>query len=238
MRIYAILVEPEKPVNLGLIARLCENFEIDELRLVNPSLKERDWEIAEIFSSHAVNRVKKAVIYRSLDDALKDVELSIATSAIYRERGKNISRRAVELSELPKLISGIKVESIAVVFGRESSGLKREEIEKCHVLLTIQASNKYRTLNLACSAAIIFYVLRRIKKREKRTRILAKKEVREKLIEYFEMLAEDALNNKNKAKMAKKAFSNVMHRGGIGYREATLILGVIRSTLKKIGLIR
>ena len=31
-----ILVEPKGPLNVGSIARLCANFEVDELRIVSP----------------------------------------------------------------------------------------------------------------------------------------------------------------------------------------------------------
>ena len=31
-----ILVEPKGPINVGSIARLCSNFEVDELRIVSP----------------------------------------------------------------------------------------------------------------------------------------------------------------------------------------------------------
>ena len=34
--IKIILVEPIGPINLGSVARLCENFGVDELRLVSP----------------------------------------------------------------------------------------------------------------------------------------------------------------------------------------------------------
>ena len=31
-----ILVEPNGPINVGSIARLCSNFEVNELRIVSP----------------------------------------------------------------------------------------------------------------------------------------------------------------------------------------------------------
>ena len=31
-----ILVEPNGPLNVGSVARLCSNFEVDELRIVSP----------------------------------------------------------------------------------------------------------------------------------------------------------------------------------------------------------
>ena len=31
-----VLVEPAGPINVGSVARLCENFSVNELRLVSP----------------------------------------------------------------------------------------------------------------------------------------------------------------------------------------------------------
>ena len=42
-----ILVEPNGPLNVGSVARLCSNFEVDELRIVSPK--------CDIFSSEAVS---------------------------------------------------------------------------------------------------------------------------------------------------------------------------------------
>ena len=43
-----ILVEPSGPLNVGSVARLCSNFEVDELRIVSPkcdifSLEAKKW---------------------------------------------------------------------------------------------------------------------------------------------------------------------------------------------------
>ena len=35
-KLKVILVEPNGPLNVGSVARLCSNFEVDELRIVSP----------------------------------------------------------------------------------------------------------------------------------------------------------------------------------------------------------
>ena len=233
MKIVAVLVEPQRPINMGLIARLCENFKIDELRIVNPRFSTEDWKIAEIFASRAKDRVRYAKKYIALEEALRDASYSIATSSIYRTEGGNIGRRAVSLEEIKKIISETDQKTIAVVFGRESSGLRRDEIDKCDVLLSIDASERYRTLNLACAAAIIFHSIYSSKKRRK-TRIPAEREIINKIIDYFGEMAEEVTKNSKKAIKAKKAFLNILNRAVPDHREATLIVGVLRSSLKRM----
>ena len=46
-----ILVEPNGPLNVGSVARLCSNFEVDELRIVSPK--------CDIFSLEAKKTIKK-----------------------------------------------------------------------------------------------------------------------------------------------------------------------------------
>ena len=36
LNLKVVLVEPNGPINVGSIARLCSNFEVNELRIVSP----------------------------------------------------------------------------------------------------------------------------------------------------------------------------------------------------------
>ena len=233
MKTIAILVEPELPINVGLVARLCENFEVDELRAVNPKVSREDWMIAEVFASRAKKRIREIKQYNSLEECLQDVDFSVATSAVYRKKGGNILRRAITPMELANVISKSKFKSIGLVFGRESSGLTNKEIEKCDALLTIESSERYRALNLACAVAIVFYEIYAVRK-AKKVRIAVDKEMRGRIIEYFGEIARRVTKEENKAVKVKRAFSNVLNRGTPDRREASLIIGVMRRALKEI----
>jgi rRNA methylase len=77
MWLRLIMVGPEGPVNLGYVARLAENFEVDELALVSPQAS-----IAESlrWAARGSSRLLEVAVYPSLYEALKDVDLSICTS--------------------------------------------------------------------------------------------------------------------------------------------------------------
>ncbi|MGE0087943.1 MAG: TrmH family RNA methyltransferase [Bacteroidales bacterium] len=51
------------------------------------------------------------------------------------------------------------VKSIAIVFGREESGLTNDEISLCHTVTNVPMKTKYPSLNLAQSVMIYAYTL-------------------------------------------------------------------------------
>ncbi|SVD98409.1 uncharacterized protein METZ01_LOCUS451263, partial [marine metagenome] len=74
-----ILVEPSGPLNVGSVARLCSNFEVDELRIVSPK--------CDIFSLEAKKMalkgqkfLKNCKVYDDLQKAIFDCDLVLASS--------------------------------------------------------------------------------------------------------------------------------------------------------------
>lgn len=155
--IRVVLVETEGEANLGFVVRLCKNFRVDELILVNPKVDPWSEEVRR-FAARGVDYLDtgRVKVVKSLDEALEGVGLSACTSAIVGEEG-DILRRAIELSEFVDLAS--RYSSVAIVFGRESVGLRRDEIAKCDVLVYIAANPEYSTLNLSHAVAIVLYEL-------------------------------------------------------------------------------
>lgn len=146
-----VLVGTEGAMNLGVVARLAKNFEVDELYIVSPktSLEE-----AREYAARGAEVLDRARVVDTLDKALEGVSLSICTSAIARER--DVLRNPIT----PERAAEAAIASpglVALVFGRESVGLTREELAKCTLLSTIPASPEYPTLNLATSVAIYLY---------------------------------------------------------------------------------
>ncbi|MET1159372.1 MAG: TrmJ/YjtD family RNA methyltransferase [Thermoprotei archaeon] len=158
MRVRVVLVGIEGPVNLGIIARTCVNFDVDELYIVNPKA---DINEALKYAAKARDFLAKAQIVSSLDEAIKGVDLVAATSAIGYGIG-DVLRQAVSIEDFVKEIRG-RVNSIAIMFGRESTGLTREEIAKADVLVTIPANPGYPVLNISQAVSIILWELWKIR---------------------------------------------------------------------------
>jgi len=73
-----ILVEPSGPLNVGSVARLCSNFEVDELRIISPK--------CDIFSLEAKKMALKGQkflehckIFDDLQKAIFDCDLVLAS---------------------------------------------------------------------------------------------------------------------------------------------------------------
>lgn len=154
MRLRVILVEPEGKVNVGFVARTCVNFGVDELYLVNPRI-EVDEEALR-YAARARDFLEDAPIVGSLDEALEGVSVSVCTTSRSGQR-HDVLRHTITAEELARRMH--RWSSIALVFGRESTGLTRAELAKCHLAVTIPASPEYPVLNLSHAVAVILYEL-------------------------------------------------------------------------------
>jgi len=159
LKIRVVLVGVEGPVNLGFIARTCVNFGVDELFLVNPRA---DLEEALIYSAKAKDFLRRAVIVNDLGKAIEDVDLSVATTAKGYSRGDAL-RQSIDLVSFTEILREQPVDKLALIFGRESTGLTREELGRADYLVTIPANPEYPVLNLSQSVAVFLWELWKIR---------------------------------------------------------------------------
>lgn len=155
MRLRLVAVGLEGPFNVGQLLRLSENFDVDEVYLVSPvaSLSE-----ASRWAARASGRLKNVAVVSSLDEALRGVELSICTSD--EASARDVLRTAVTPEEAAEMAAS-RGGTVALVLGRESVGLTREELRRCDVLSAIPTSPKYTAMNVSNAAAVLLYVLYR-----------------------------------------------------------------------------
>lgn len=154
MRVRVVLVGIEGPVNLGVIARTCVNFGVDELYIVNPVASVEE---SLKYSAGGRDLLSRAIIVDSLDKALEGVELSVATSAVGHREG-DMLRQAMPIEDFVKVIAP-RTNYMALIFGRESTGLTREEIARADILVTIPGNPEYPVLNVSQAVAIFLWEL-------------------------------------------------------------------------------
>jgi TrmH family RNA methyltransferase len=157
-KINVVVVGVEGEINLGFIVRLCANFNVDRLVLVNPQVDPFS-DTVRRFAANGVWFLEKGhvTITDSLEEALKDSDVSACTSAKVGG-SSDVLRHAFTLREFAEKIAP-KYKRIAVVFGRESVGLTREELAACNMLVHIPANPEYPVLNLSHAVAIVLYEL-------------------------------------------------------------------------------
>ena len=150
-----VLVETSHPGNIGAAARAMKNMMMSELCLVSPKI----FPSADATSraSGADDILSSAIVYDSLQEAVSDCQVVLGASA----RDRTISWPELTARECAdKFVSSAEsTAKIALVFGRENSGLKNHELDLCHYLLRIPCNSKYSSLNLAAAVQVVCYEL-------------------------------------------------------------------------------
>ncbi len=148
-----VLVEPAGPINVGSVARLCENFSVNELRLISPRCNYLSQE-AKKMDVKGVKILEEAKVYNNLTSALSDCSRIIATCG-------RTDHGAIPLSSnqdaLSWALKSEREETIALVFGREDRGLSNEELLKANKVISLNTSYNYPSLNLSHAVAIILH---------------------------------------------------------------------------------
>lgn len=152
VEVRVVLVGIEGPVNLGVIARTCVNFGVRELYLVNPIAKVEE---ALRYSARGRELLLKSIVVGDLEKALSGVDISVATSAIGYSEG-DVLRQAISIGEFVDVVVP-RANKIALIFGRESTGLTRDELAKADFLVTIPADPEYPVLNVSQAVAIFLW---------------------------------------------------------------------------------
>ena len=148
-----ILVRPQLPENIGMVARVMHNFGIKDLIVISP----RDnW-----LNSKSINAAKKATkiiknikVYNELEDALSNFSYVVATTNRGRYLEKNLTNDFKFIKR--KIIVNKKT---AILFGPENSGLSNEDLRLSDIIFTIETSSKSNSLNLSHAVTILCHKL-------------------------------------------------------------------------------
>jgi tRNA/rRNA methyltransferase len=150
--IYVILVKPQMGENIGAVARAMLNFNIRNLRIVNP----RDgWpnEKAITMSVGAKSVVENAEIFDSFADACADINLTYAATARLRNMNKPVLTPKLAASDIFKNIG----QKIAIVIGPENFGLSNEDVANCNKIITVPVNESFSSINISQATGIICY---------------------------------------------------------------------------------
>tara|TARA_B100000886_G_scaffold325890_1_gene271872 strand:- start:96 stop:845 length:750 start_codon:yes stop_codon:yes gene_type:complete len=224
-----ILVEPIGPLNVGSVARLCSNFEVDELRIVSPK--------CDIFSLEAKKMALKGQkylnyckIFDNLEDAIFDCDLVIASCG-----RKEVSKDSFfETSEdlVSWILSFEKINNLAIIFGREDRGLTNDELLLANRTFNIPTSKNYPSLNLSHAVSIVLYELnksskRNFKKGSEVFNLASSKQIHDSFVEIEEMLLGVGylLKHTSRAKISK--FKNFISRANTSTQELNVLRGIV-----------
>ena len=224
-----ILVEPNGPLNVGSIARLCSNFEVDELRIVSPK--------CDIFSLEAKRMALKGhkflencVIFDDLQKAIFDCDLVLASCGRIDVNKNSFFRSSEDIFDWTLSFKNIK--NLAIIFGREDRGLTNSELLLANKTFNIPTSQNNPSLNLSHAVSIALYELNKSSKRNfdkelKVFNLASSKQIHDSFLEIEELLLRVGylLKHTSKAKISK--FKNFILRSNTSMHEINVLRGIV-----------
>ncbi len=153
--ISVVLVEPEHPNNVGAVARAMNNMGFTKLILIKPcDYLSGGNDGARTLAMHSQDILQSAKVYSDLRSALLEQNFVIALTNRVRGQHK-ILENSWNLEYVFKQIQNEN--NIALVFGRESSGLTNSEVDLCDLIMTIPTFGQNTSLNLSQAVMVILY---------------------------------------------------------------------------------
>lgn len=154
-QIRIVLVNTSHTGNMGSAARAMKTMGLTQLVLVDPQALPDD--NAHALAAGASDVLANARVVSTLDEAIADCGLVIGTSA----RSRTLSWPMLDPREAGEKAVGEGMKHpVALVFGRERTGLTNDELQKCHYHVAIPANPEYSSLNLAMAVQTICYEVR------------------------------------------------------------------------------
>ena len=224
-----VLVEPNGPLNVGSVARLCSNFEVDELRIVSPK--------CDIFSLEAKKMALKGQkflnhckIFENLEKAISDCDLVLASCGRVDVSKDSFFESSEDIFNWTT--SFRKINNLAIIFGREDRGLTNSELLLANKTFNIPTSKHNPSLNLSHAVSIVLYELnksskRNINKKLEVFNLASTKQIHDSFLEIEEMLLEVGYLLKHTSRVKINKFKNFILRANTSMHEINVLRGIV-----------
>ena len=222
-----ILVAPQDLVNLASTVRLVKNFGLATIRLVKPEVTLDRYRIEGI-AHNTADVVDRIEIVDTLAQALADCVFSVVLTG----RGRAAKRTVLRPREAALALEQRGAEGrVAIVAGREDSGLTNEELDACHALVTIATDPAHPSLNLAQAVGIMAYESwlarggddRPLKQPRRRAGPATHEQLEQLFSDWERALAAIDFFKTRQPEHVMRSLREVMYRAELDGREASLI---------------
>ncbi len=224
-----ILVEPKGPLNVGSVARLCSNFDVEELRIVSPKCDILSLE-AKKMALKGQKYLDKSKIFDDLEKAIFDCDLVLASCGRIDVNKDSFFESSEDIFNW--ILSFKKIDNIAIIFGREDRGLTNNELLLANKTFNIPTSQKNPSLNLSHAVSIVLYELSKFSKRNCNKKkevfnLASSKQIHDSFLEMEELLLRVGylLKHTSRAKISK--FKNYILRANTSKHEINVLRGIV-----------
>jgi tRNA/rRNA methyltransferase len=232
--IYFILVRPQLGENIGSTARALKNFNIPNLRIVNPRCT---WPNSKALATSvgAKNILQSVKISKSIDQTISDLDIIFASTS----RKRKVNKKIISITEFVKKIKN--KQRVGIIFGPEASGLTNDEINSADYLVTVPTNKSFTSINLSHSVILFcFQLFQRFNKKKYsfksgyKSSLATKSEVN-KFINFIVKRLDNRgfLQPKHKRQSMIRNINNIFHRLNLSEQEIRILLGIF-TTLNEL----
>jgi len=235
--IRIVLVEPSHPGNIGAAARAMKNMCLQQLYLVSPAQYPHDDATARAAGADDV--LQQAVVVDSLEQAIGDCHLVMGASA----RLRTLAWPQYSPAEAANVLaSRCQQGHVALVFGRERTGLSNDELQLCHYLVNIPSNEQFSSLNLAAAVQVLAYeVYQAFQGREQVAELIPSDELpvsQDEMHRYFEHLHDvlvkvEFLDPQHPKKLMRR-LRRLYNRAQPDQREINILRGILSAVERLI----
>ena len=235
--IVVVLHQPQELVNIAHVVRAMKNFALADLRLVAP--REYDPYRIEGIAHRCADVLARVRQFDDLDAALADCVHVAAFSARGRT-AKHTVQRPREAA--PDLLARAAEGPVALLFGREDTGLDNAALDRAHRVVCIPADAAYSSLNLAHAVVVTLYELAMARGLESQPLKPPRRRAPpadQALLERLFADAEAALDTvgffkTRERELILRTVREVVHRADLDLREAKLVRAMAIEVAKRL----
>lgn len=234
--IRVVMVETSHPGNIGAAARAMKATGFANLYLVRPGFYPHAQATAR--AAGAADILDRAVVCDSFAQALQGCVTVAATSARPRRVGPSVY---APREYIPALLENVRQGPVALVFGRESSGLSNAELDYCNVILEIPTQSGFNSLNVASAVQILCYEFSSVLRPafdEKLPKRLIRPATVEEMAYFYEhlqqvMIATGFLQPQHPKKLMRR-LKTLFNRAGLDENELSILRGFLTAVQESI----
>jgi tRNA (cytidine32/uridine32-2'-O)-methyltransferase len=231
-RLVVVLVEPSDARNIGAVARAMSNLATTELRLVTP--QEFDATMAFRVACWGGDVILERKTFDNLGDAVADCHEVVgfaSDSSSHRVPQLLLEEWAAKLEMHPE-------HRVALVFGSEENGLRKEHFPLSQFLIRIPSSTENPSYNLAQAVLLALYTIR-IRAGNHIGASQPEWPVSGQLEPFTMMVLSVAERvgflNQHSPDHIRDLLVNLTRRGKVSTRELTVLTGLVGMINKKMG---
>ncbi len=230
MIINIICVKIETSGNLGAIARLCANFQVNKLIVINPQCRINDKEVYQR-ATDGSRYIDSIIKLDTLEEAVQYNDLMIALTGVDAEA--SVIRNPISIIKLTEDLNGYN-STIGLVLGPESTGLSNKHLKICDISATIPMLSNIkseRILNISHALSIVLYELTRDLNKYSKHMELMDKNTFENILGYYDKIMDRSTLIEHKIEDARVVFKNMINRSLLSKKEAYNLQSQLRSIL-------